>query len=99
MNMGQEALSPMLYGFLLWTALTLVVLALVSYRYVISRREDDTLHLADAEAPLVAEQKALAARLGRLDEWKRRLTVVDLVLGLGLAALFVRNALRGSGLL
>jgi len=89
----------MLYAFLLWTVLTLVVLGLVVYRYLVSRREDDMLHLAEAEAPLIAQQQMLSTRLNRLDDWKRRLTLVDVVFGLGLALLFARNALKTSGLL
>jgi len=89
----------MLYGFLLWIALTLVVLGMVAYRYMVSRREDDVLHLADSEAPMIAEQQMLSMRLSRLDEWKRRLTWVNVVFGLGLGLLFARDALKTSGLL
>ena len=89
----------MLFGFLVWVALTLTVLGLIAYRYFVSLKEDDILHLADAEAPLIPQQNAMAAKLGRLDQWSRRLTMVDVVFGLALAAFFVRDALRGSGLL
>ena len=89
----------MLYGFLLWIALTLVVLGLIGYRNLISLKEDDTVHLADSEAPLIAEQAVMVARLSRLDQWRQRLTLVDVVFGLGLAVVFVRDALKDSGLL
>ncbi|MBY0507170.1 MAG: hypothetical protein K2X03_24865 [Bryobacteraceae bacterium] len=84
---------------MIWIALTLVVLGMIAYRYFVSRQEDDTVHLADSEAPLIAEQQHMVARLNKLDLWKRRLTVADVVLGAGLATVFVVNALRGSGLL
>lgn len=89
----------MLYGFLLWIVLTLVVLGIIGYRHLISLKEDDIVHLAESEAPMVAEQQAMAARLGRLDHWSRRLTMVDVAFGLGLALVFALDALRRSGLL
>lgn len=89
----------MLYGFLVWVALTLVVIGIYTYRYIVSLKEDDILHLAETEAPLIIEQNALDARLSRLDRWARQLTMVDVGLGALLAAVFGFNALRGSGLL
>ena len=89
----------MIYAFSVWVTLTLVVLGLVAYRYFVSLKEDDIVHLADSEAPLIREQTALSSRLDRLDEWRRRLTLVDALFGLGLAAVFIRGALKGSGLL
>jgi len=89
----------MLYGFLLWIALTLAVLGLVAYRYFVSLKEDDLLHLADAEAPLIAEQNAMERRLSRIDHWRRQLTFVDVALGLCLGTVFVYDGLRRSGLL
>jgi hypothetical protein len=89
----------MIYGLSLWIALTIVVLALFAYRFAIARREDDTVHLADGEVPLIAEQTALANRLDRIDRLRFTLTAVDLAFGLILLALFAYNSLRGSGLL
>ncbi len=89
----------MLYGFLVWVALTLVVIGIYSYRYVVSLKEDDILHLAEAEAPLILEQNAMSARLNKLDRLRRQLTLVDVGLGLFLAAIFGYDALRTSGLL
>ncbi len=88
----------MLYGFLVWIALTLTVLGLIAYRHFVALKEDDLLHLADAEAPLIPQQNAMVIRLGRLDRWSRHLTAIDVVFGLGLGALFVYDGLRKSGL-
>ncbi len=89
----------MLYGLLVWVALTLVVIGLLTYRYFVSLKEDDLLHLADAEAPLVNEQNAMVVRLGRIDRLSRQLTIADLALGLCLGGVFIFNSLRSSGLL
>lgn len=88
----------MLYGFFLWIALTVTVMGLVAYRYFVAMKEDDTVHLADAEAPLIAEQNAMAARLGRLDKLSRQLTLVDVAFGIVLGTVFIYNSLRNLGL-
>jgi hypothetical protein len=88
----------MLYALAIWIALTLVVVGLISYRYFVSLKEDDILHLADAEAPLITEQNAMAARLGKLDRLSRQLTLVDVVFGLCLGVVFIYNSLKTSGL-
>lgn len=89
----------MMYGVSLWIALTLVVMALFAYRFFVARREDDTVHLADGEAPLIVEQSALASRLERIDRLRNTLTFVDLAFGIMLLAVFAYNALRTSGLI
>ena len=88
----------MLYGFLVWIALTLTVMGLIAYRYFVALQEDDTVHLADSEAPLITQQNAMAARLGKLDKLSRQLTLVDVAFGFVLGTLFVYDALRKSGL-
>lgn len=40
----------------IWVSLALAVLVLAMARKWISRREDDTVHLADSEAPLVQQR-------------------------------------------
>jgi len=89
----------MLYGLSLWIALTVVVMALFAYRFFVSLREDDTVHLADSEAGMIGQQAVLAARLSRIDRLRNALTVVDVVFGLGLLGGFVYQGLHSSGLL
>jgi hypothetical protein len=89
----------MIYGLTLWIALTVIVMAMFAYRFFIARREDDTVHLADGEVPMIQEQTVLAARLDRIDRLRNTLTFVDLAFGLALLAVFSYNALRTSGVL
>lgn len=89
----------MLYGLSFWIALTLVVLGLFAYRYSLSRREDDTVHLADSEVSLIGEQSALAARINTIDRWRNRLTAVDIVVGVTLFSIFAYDALKSSGII
>ena len=89
----------MLYALMIWIALTLVVVGLISYRYFVSLKEDDLLHLADAEAPLITQQNAMAAKLGRIDRLSRNLTYLDIAFGVCLGGIFVFDSLKNSGLL
>ena len=88
----------MLYGFLVWIALTVTVMGLIAYRYFVALQEDDTVHLADSEAPLITQQNVMAAKLGRLDKLSRQLTLVVVAFGFVLGTVFVYDALRKSGL-
>lgn len=88
----------MLYGFLVWIALTVTVMGLIAYRYFVALQEDDTVHLADSEAPLITQQNAMAAKLGRLDKLSSQLTLVVVAFGFVLGTVFVYDALRKSGL-
>lgn len=76
----------------IWVSLALAVLVLAMARKWISRREDDTVHLADSEAPLVQQQASAATVLSRLDRWGKSLTVIVMLYGL---ALIVRVAYMG----
>jgi hypothetical protein len=89
----------MLYGFTLWIALTLVVMGLFAYRFFLARNEDDTVHLADGEAPMIQQQSVLATRLDKVDRLRNTLGFVDVAFGLVLLAIFSYNALRASGIL
>jgi hypothetical protein len=69
-----------------WAALALIVLALAIYRKVLSNKEDDTMHLADADVGLVMKQASLALKLAGIDKWGKMLTIVVAVYGLALAS-------------
>ena len=88
----------MLYGFFVWIALTVTVMGLIAYRYFVALDEDDTVHLADSEAPLIAQQTAMATRLGRIDKLSRQLTLLDVAFGLVLCSFFAYDALQKLGL-
>jgi hypothetical protein len=69
-----------------WGGLFLAVLALAGARKWVSRREDDTVHLADGEVELVLHQATVATILSRVDLWGKVLTVVVVLYGLAIAA-------------
>lgn len=88
----------MLYGFFVWIALTATVMGLIAYRYFVALEEDDNVHLADSEAPLIAQQTAMAAKLGRIDKLSRQLTLLVVGFGLVLGTIFAYDALQKLGL-
>ena len=75
-----------------WAALAVVVIVMAIYRSVIAIHEDDSLHIRDDEAGVVAEQTALGRKLDVLDRWGKILTVVTVATGLALASVYVYSS-------
>jgi len=69
-----------------WAVLAIVVLFLIVYRKSVSSREDDSIHL---EGGIASEQVTLGHRLAMIDSWGKTLTVVTVVYGVALAALYL----------
>lgn len=72
-----------------WAILGFATLALALYRKLVSMKEDDYLHLSAGEERLIPQQVAIFHRIGAIDRWGITMTVVTVVLGLGLAALYL----------
>ena len=72
-----------------WSCLTIVVLALALVRYLASLHEDDNIHLGNAEKGLITKQMVFFEHLDAIDRWGKSLTVVALVGGLILAGLYL----------
>ena len=53
----------------IWAVLAMFVLALAIYRKVLSSKEDDSMHLADADTGIVSQQNVLAEKLEIIDKW------------------------------
>jgi hypothetical protein len=56
----------------LWMFLAVVVVGLIVYRKWIAKDEDDTLHVMENEASLVAQQAVMAEKLATIDLGERR---------------------------
>jgi len=69
-----------------WTVLLLGVLALFVRRRMVASKEDDNLHVMSGPNP---EQMMITAKLDVIDKWGKILTVVTVVFGLVIAALYV----------
>ena len=73
----------------LWTALTLVVIGLAVYRKRVTRGEDGTIHVLESDQRYVPDQARLATRLDGIDKWGKLLTVIALLYGLAVAAIYI----------
>lgn len=71
-----------------WVVLACVVAGLAIYRRMISGQEDEMIHVADSERVHIGHQAAMAQRLEVIDRWGKILTVVVLLYGLAVAALY-----------
>ncbi|MBI2816402.1 MAG: hypothetical protein HYX72_05655 [Acidobacteria bacterium] len=84
-----EGFSPLaLLGFV-WTAVTVVLLALVIYRAVVGIHEENQIFLDRAEAALEKEQLDTLRRIRALDSYIKYMGVLSGVLLLILAGIWV----------
>jgi len=75
---------------ILWVLLALTVLLLFIWRKTVSSKEDDNLHVLDgASVEKSAAQIEIAQKLDLIDKWGKIATIVTVVYGVILGALFV----------
>ena len=70
------------------TLLAATVLALFIWRKMVSRNEDDNIHVLHGTT-VVPEQEAISHKLDVIDKWGKIMTVVTVVFGLLLGAAYV----------
>ena len=68
-----------------WAMLALIVLAMAVYRKMLASKEDDCMHLADAEVRMIDAQNVLSQKLEVIDKWGKLLTIVIVASGLIIA--------------
>ena len=66
--------------------LVAVVIAMVFWRQAVARKEDDTLHVLHGA---LSEQTTVAAKLEKIDRWGKTLTIVTVIFGVAIGAIFV----------
>jgi len=76
----------------IWVILAIATLGLALYRKLISASEEDLIHLGPGEERHIPEQVALAAKLKTVDRWGMTLTVVTVLIGLAMAAVYLYQA-------
>ena len=84
------------FALVVWLAIASAVVGLAVYRKLISRNEDDSLHMGPGDSARIAEQVALAHRLDSVDKWGKTLTVIAVALGVVLVAVAVYEAWASS---
>jgi hypothetical protein len=72
-----------------WAILGVATLGLALYRKFVSMREDDYVHLSAGEERLIPQQVATFKKIGAIDRWGITMTIVTVVFGLALAALYL----------
>ncbi len=78
----------------IWVILAIATLGLALYRKLISAGEEDLIHLGPGEERQIPEQVALAGRLKAIDRWGKTLTIVTVLVGLAMAALYLYQAFQ-----
>jgi len=86
----------MLTLWIVWAALTIVVISLAVIRKLAAGKEDAYVHLADAETNIVSQQVTVAQKLDKIDSWGKTLTVVDVAFLVVLLSVVCYNAWHTS---
>ena len=73
----------------LWAVMACGVLGLAGYRMLLSRNEDDSVHLNDREAGMISQQITAAHQLEVLDKWGKIATVAVVACGFLLAGFYL----------
>ena len=81
--------------FAIWSVFALAVIVLLVMRKVVSMKEDDQLHVLHGATN---QQVTVAHRLDAIDKWGKILTVIALVTGLAIAAVFVYSSFASRGI-
>jgi uncharacterized membrane protein len=70
----------------LWVILAVSVLAMIAWRKMVASQEDDSLHVLQGS---VAQQVSVAQKLEVIDKWGKILTIITIVYGVILGAVYV----------
>ncbi len=78
--------------------MTVVVAIVAVYRWVVTRTEDDSLHIADSSGPVITNQREMARTLNRVDRLGIGLTVATALYAMALLSiqLYVSLMQRGA---
>ena len=74
--------------FVIWACVAVAAITVALYRRMLARKEDDFIHLGEAEGQLIPQQVALAERLAVIERWEKILVIVAAVGGFLLLAAY-----------
>lgn len=70
-----------------WVVFAAGVIFLIAWRKVVSRGDDETLHVMDTGA--VSHQVDVSHKLDQIDKWGKILTAITIIYGLALGAYYM----------
>jgi hypothetical protein len=74
---------------ILWACVACAAIGIALYRKLLTRNEDDYIHVGEGTEKLVQQQTALAQRLEAVERWEKILIIVAAVGGVLLAAAYI----------
>ena len=81
----------------IWSVLALAIIVLLVMRKVVAAKEDDQLHVLHGTTSEDTVQTVVAAKLDVIDKWGKILTVIAVVSGLVIGALYVISTFTSRG--
>jgi hypothetical protein len=78
----------------IWSVFALAILVLLVVRKVVAAKEDDQLHVLHGTT---SQQSAVASKLDVIDRWGKILTVIVVVFGLVIGAVYVISTFNTRG--
>jgi hypothetical protein len=83
--------------FVVWVIMFATVLVLAAWRKTVTRNEDDSLHVSDAETAAVPRQVELAQKLAKIDKLGKGATIIAAVYGVALLAIYLYQVWNSTG--
>ena len=75
----------------IWVVLMVAVLAVVGYRMLVARRDDQSLDVTEEDSRVIEEQKQAIKKIRVIDRWGQSLTVLTIAYGLVIAVVYFAN--------
>lgn len=73
----------------IWACIAGAAILVALYRKLLTRNEDDYLHVAEGEAKAIPQQVAMAQKLDVIDRWEKILLIATVVTGLALGGAYI----------
>ncbi len=83
---------------ILWACVACGAIGIALYRKLLTRNEDDYIHVGEGAEKIVQQQTALAQRLEAVERWEKILIIVAAVGAVLLAAAYIYQYWRDSQL-
>ncbi len=73
----------------IWACIAAAAIGLALYRRLLTRNEDDYVHVAEGEASRIPQQLALAQKLDVIDRWEKILISAAVIIGILIGAAYL----------